>query len=230
MKISSLKNLAINTASVTIDIIPLSIKGNDNDLAKISVGIELESPLAQDTIFLIPNISDHSTKIYLPSGEKVELGDEDPIASESITTLQSDTSNAFAAFIQQPSKETMNSTVSLMADYLDVNTMQPITLKAGEKYITLQYSKIIEKNEQGENILKTNVPLYDFIFTNQGGNKANIVVLMPFDIQDPNNVLEAHWNTPGGETRPLDKGNLAGKVAVYGYWQYDPEILIKYKY
>jgi hypothetical protein len=231
MKITSLKNLRITKASVTMDIVPLSLKGKENDLAKVSVMLELESPIAEDTTFLVPKISDTSARVLMPLGGTVELGDEDPIAEADISQLQNDMQAAFNTFVQQPTREAMDGSVRLMADYLDVkSSMQPVIIKAGEQLITLQYSKLIKKLPSGENVLETNVPLNDFVFTNQGGNKANIVILMPFDIQDPNKVIEAHWTNPGGISQPMEKSTLAGKVIVHAYWQYDPAVYVKYTY
>jgi hypothetical protein len=53
---------------------------------------------------------------------------------------------------------------------------------------------------------------------------------MPIEIIDPNNIFEGIWTPPNGAATPLEKTSIAGRIALTGYWQYDPVIRIRYKY
>lgn len=232
MAIQSIKNLPIITASASIEIVPLTRYKGENDIAKITVNLQLQQPLQNDTQFLVPNEEFKSQKIYLPDGNKVEIGDFDPTANEDVDALKPQIITSVDKFLDQPQNENLKEAVEKMTDYYEYKSASKIfNVPAGTPYISFSYTKNIEINtETGENILETTVPLPSFTFSNQGGSKASILVLMPFEISNQNNIIEALWTPPNGNPTPLNINNIAGRIALTGYWQYDPAIRIRYKY
>lgn len=233
MKIQALKNIQILSESVTVDVTPLSRYGSQNDIARTTANIQLVEPLKEETRFLIPNFEGiKPPKIYLPDGAKVDIGDFDPTAENDLSQLQNDIPTLVSKFIQDPSQENIKEVVDTMATFSEYKkSSQVITLPIGQKYITFAYSKTIPFDEtKGEHILETIVPLSDFSLTNTPGSKANIIVLMPFEITDLNNIVEAKWTAPNGVPQDLIKENKAGRITLSQYWQYDPAVLIRYKY
>lgn len=234
MNLQALKSIKILSESVTVDVTPLSRYGNQNDIAKITTNIQLIDPLLEDTKFLIPNLDGvNLPKIYLPDGSKVDIGDFDPTAEIDLNQLKEEIPNFASKFADDPSDENMKQTVDAMATFSEYKKVsQIINVPAGQKYITFSYSKYIPQNEStGEFVLETIVPLSNFSISNTPGSKANIIVIMPFEIVDPNNIMEAKWTIPNSGTfQDLIKGNTAGRITLSQYWQYDPAVFIKYKY
>lgn len=233
MDLQSLKQLQILSESVTIDITPLSLYGNAQDLAKITANIKLAAPLAQDTKFIVPNCDAITApKIYLPDGQTVTLNDFDPTDEESINQLPSMISISLQEYLTDPSMPNMHKVVDFMATYSEykANT-SVIVIPAGQQYITFTYSKYIPRDAQtGINSLDTIVPLSSFTLENSPGSKANVIVLMPFEIQNMDNIIEAQWTAPNGQPQPLEKKMEAGRILLSQYWQYDPSVIVKYKY
>ena len=229
--IQSIKQMPIKTVSATIELVPLTLYGQgSNDLAKVTVNIQLVDPLQEETKFLIPSEDFKSQKVYLPDGSKVELADFDPATAADIDALKPSISNAVNEFLIQPLEDSMKNIVSLMANYLEYkNASKVVSIPAGIKYVTLEYTKSLI-SENGENLLVTNLPLPDFSLVNQQGSKASLIVLMPLEITDQNKILESTWTPPNGAATSLEKTSVAGRIALTGYWQYDPIIRIKYKY
>jgi hypothetical protein len=231
---NSAKKLPILTASASIDIVPLSLyKQGANDLAKLTVNIQLQKELETESKFIIPNEDFLSQKIYLPDGTKADIGDFDPVAIEDVEQLVPQINSAISNFISKPQSDLMKQVVTLMSEYTELkNASKVVTIPAGLKYITFSYVKnIVHNPETQENMLETIIPLPSFTFENQAGSKASIVILMPFELTtDVNKVLEAKWMPPSGTETNLDKSTVAGRTALTGYWQYDPKIFVKYKY
>jgi hypothetical protein len=233
MNLNSLKQLQIISESVTIDITPLSLYGNAQDLAKITANIRLAAPLEQDTKFIVPNCdSITAPKIYLPDGQTVTMNDFDPTDEESINQLPALINTSLQEYLADPSMSNINKVVDYMATYSEfrANT-STITIPAGQQYITFTYSKYIPRDPQtGINSLDTIVPLSSFTLQNSPGSKANIIVLMPFEIQSLDNIIEAQWTAPNGQPQQLEKKVEAGRIMLTQYWQYDPSVVVKYKY
>jgi hypothetical protein len=240
MNIVSLKNIGISTISITADIVPLSRHplpdGTQNtDLAKVSAKIMLEQPLALDTNILIPKMPDAKAdpKIYLPDGEKVDISFE-PIAIEDIESAKTSVQVQVASFLEAPNNEAMKAAVVAMAEFQEIkNESEMITLKAGQQYITLEFTKELNPDESGIYTFDTVVPFSSFVITNTAGAKADIIVLMPLDLgTDTTKILEATWipPVPGATQTEMQKTSIAGRIAVSAYWQFDPAVKIKYRY
>lgn len=230
MNLQSIKNLPILSESVTIDITPLSRYGHNNDIAKVTANIRLVEPLAQDTKYLMPICDGIKTpKVYLPDGTSV-VNNIDTIAEDDVNQLKDLIQQKFNDFFQTPDNTKMNELVELIATFNDYKTStQVMVIPAGQQYITFSYSKHI--NVENEiNTLETIVPLSSFTLTNQTGSKANVIILMPFEITDVNNILEAKWTAPNGTPQDLTKEIHAGRIILSQYWQYDPSVVLKYKY
>lgn len=233
MNLLSLKHLQIMSESVTIDITPLSLYGSELDLARITANIRLVSPLDQDTRFILPSCdSIKAPKLYLPDGTPVPLNDFDPTDEDSINQLPSLISGSLQEYLADPSFPNMNKVVDHMATYTEFKAnSQTIVIPAGQQYITFTYSKYIPKDAQtGLNCLETIVPLSSFTLENSPGSKANVIVLMPFEIQNMDNIVEAQWTAPNGQPQPLERKVEAGRIILSQYWQYDPSVVVKYRY
>lgn len=232
MQIQSLKTLPIISESVTIDVTPLSLYGRANDLAKITANIKLAQPLQEETKFLIPNCDSLKTpKVYLPDGTLI-VNSFDPTAQADVNNLIPTMQQSLQVFSEVPSDENMNNLVKIITTYNEIKQYtQVMTIPAGQQYITFSYSKEISKDPTtGINLLETIVPLSSFTLNNQPGCKANIVILMPFELTDVNNILEASWVAPNGTPQELNKQSQAGRIILSQYWQYDPSVVVKYKY
>lgn len=231
--IQSLRNLPIITVTASIDIVPLSqYETNSTDLAKVEVNLRLQEPLKEEMKILVPSGNFKTPKVYLPNGEKANIGDNDPALIEDIDALKLKINDSINQFIDQPNPENMNNTAILMAEYYEYKSwLNVVSVPAGNSYITLEFTKpIIFNAETGEHILETVIPLQSFSMTNQQGSKASLIVLMPIEINDPNKIIEGIWTPPNGVATPLEKTLIAGRQALTGYWQYDPIIRIRYKY
>lgn len=231
--IQSIKNLPIISVTASIDIVPLSkYSSGAADLAKVQVNLRLQQPLSEEAKFLVPSEDFKSHKVYLPNGDKAEMGDFDPAAAEDIEALKPQIQDKLTAFLEQANADSMNNVVSAMTDYLEYKSWSKVvTIPAGQSYITLEFTKpIVYDANNGEYTLETVVPLPSFSMVNQQGSKASLIVLMPIEIMDSNKILERTWTPPNGAATPLEITSIAGRLALTGYWQYDPVIRIRYIY
>ena len=228
MNIQSLKQLPIISESVTIDITPLSRYGRENDIAKITSNIRLSAPLEEETNYLLPVCNSlGKTKVYLPNGDTI-VNDFDPTAEADVNSLKTLMEDSLKKFEEIPSNENMNIHVANVAAYNEFKgTSQVITIPKGEQYITFSYSKTIEKTNE-INKLETIVPLSSF--TLQTGGKANIIILMPFEITDASKIQKANWTAPNGEVQNLKTSTEAGRIVLSQNWQNDPSVLVEYVY
>lgn len=232
MQIQTLKTLPIISESVTIDVTPLSLYGRANDLAKITANIKLAQPMQEETKFLIPNCdSIKSPKVYLPDGTPI-VNSFDPTAEVDVNNLVTVMQQSLQTFSATPTDENMNNLVKIITTYSEMKQYnQVMVIPAGQQYITFTYSKEIAKDQTtGINSLETIVPLSSFTLNNQPGSKANVIVLMPFELTDINNILEASWTAPNGVPQELTKQSQAGRIVLSQYWQYDPSVVVKYRY
>ncbi|NMF07330.1 MULTISPECIES: hypothetical protein [Clostridium] len=232
MEIKSLKQLPILSESVTIDVTPLSLYGRQNDLAKITANIKLAQPLAQDTKFLLPNCDSIKTpKVYLPDGTPI-VNTFDPTTEVDVNNLVSSMQDSLKIFSDSPTNENMNNLVKIITAYNEMKQYtQALVIPAGQQYITFSYSKDIANDPTTKiNTLETIVPLSSFTLNNQPGSKANIMILMPFELTDMNNISVANWTAPNGTPQELIKQTQAGRIVLSQYWQYDPSVVVKYKY
>jgi len=135
-------------------------------------------------------------------------------------------------YIETPTLDAMNETVSVMSIYSEYKqNSQTITIPAGQEYITFSYSKYIPKNEDGTYTLETIVPLSSFTLNNTPGAKANIIILMPFEMAtDMSKIVEARWTAPNGQPQELNKVAVGERITLSQYWQYDPQVVVKYRY
>jgi hypothetical protein len=232
MNIQSIKNLPIISESVTIDVTPLSRYGHTNDLAKVTANIRLAQPMQETTRFLLPNCdSVKAPKVYLPDGTAI-VNNIDTIAEDDVNQLKTPILSSIQTFLDTPNGDSLNKIVELITTYNDYKqSTNVMEIPAGQDYITFSCSKLISKDDStGINTLETIVPLSSFTLNNQPGSKANIIVLMPFEITDVNNVVEAKWTAPNGTPQDLNKEVHAGRIILSQYWQYDPSVVVKYKY
>ena len=233
MLMKSFKNLNILSESVTIDITPLSQYGNAQDLAKITANIKLAAPLEAETKFIMPNCdSITAPKVYLPDGKAVLMNDFDPLDDEAVNQLPNLITQSMQKYFGDASMANMKEVVDYMATYTEYkSSSSAITIPAGQQYVTFSYSKYIPRDpETGINTLETIVPLSSFTISNTPGSKANIIILMPFEIQNLDNILDAQWTAPNGVPQALEKKLEAGRIMLSQYWQYDPAVVVKYKY
>ena len=233
MILQSIKNLPIMTESVTIDVTPLSLYGHPEDLAKITANIKLANPMAEDTKFILPVCDGvKPPKIYLPDGTPLNVDSFEPTAEADISQLPSMMQQSLSKYIEVPTIEAMNETVSAMSLYSEYKqNSQAITIPAGQQYITFSYSKYIPRSDDGTYTLETIVPLTSFTLNNTPGAKANIIILMPFEMAtDMSKVLQASWTPPNGQTQELNKTTVGERIILSQYWQYDPQVLVKYRY
>lgn len=233
MNIRSVKTLPIITESISIEVIPTSKGGKQEDIAKISANIRLSQPLAEETSFIVPKIEGSiSQKIYLPDGRKLSQDSLDVINVENLNTMPAQISSEVQNFIADPTIGNLKVAVETMATFSDCKTSSDfITVPMGTEYITFNYSKWIPQNEDGTFTLETLVPFIDFSLVNQAGAKAAITILMPIEINDVNNILEARWEVPNtNQPQALNKNYLDGRIILSQVWQYDPSVFVKYKY
>lgn len=233
MNLQSIKKLPILTESVTIDVTPLSLYGHTDDLAKVTANIRLSSPMQQDTKFLLPVCDGvKPPKVYLPNGTTIQNESFDPTAEADVTQIPGIIQQSLNQYLQVPSIDNMDKTVEAMSLYSEYKqSNQTITIPAGQQYITFSYSKYIPKNPDGTYTLETIVPLSSFTLNNVPGAKANIIVLMPFEIgTDTSKILESRWTSPNGQPQQLNRSTVDGRITLSQYWKYDPQVVVKYKY
>lgn len=233
MNLQSIKNLPILTQSVTIDITPLSLYGHTDDLAKITANIRLANPLSEDTKFLLPNCEGvKPPKVYLPNGTPIENESFDPTAEADISQIPGMIQQSLSKFLEVTTIDNMNETVEAMSLYAEYKqSSQSITIPAGQQYITFSYSKYIPKDSDGIYTLETIVPLCSFTLNDTPGAKANIIILMPFEMAtDISKVVEAKWTAPNGVPQELNRSTVDGRITLSQYWQYDPQVVVKYRY
>ena len=233
MDLQSIKNLPILTESVTIDVTPLSQYGHTEDIAKITANIKLTKPMAEDTKFILPVCEGvKPPKIYLPNGMPLNIESFEPTAEADISQIPNMIQQALSKYIVTPTLDIMNEVVSDMSKYADYKQNgQTITMPAGQQYITFSYSKYIPKNDDGTFTLQTIVPLSSFTLNNTPGAKANIIILMPFEMAtDMSKIVEAKWTTPNGQPQELNKIVVGQRITLSQYWQNDPQVVVKYRY
>lgn len=229
----SIKTLPIITQSISIEVVPTSKGGKQEDIAKISANIRLVSPLNEETQFIVPKVEGAiSQKVYLPDGTRITQDSLDVVNAANIEGLPTDMINKVQEFISNPSMDNLKSTVEIMATYSDYKiSSEIISVPAGTEYITFYYSKWIPQNEDGTFTLETLVPFIDFVLANQTGAKATITVLMPIEINNINNIIEAKWEVPNtNQPQELNKNVIDGRIILSQVWQYDPSVYVKYKY
>lgn len=234
MNLQSFNQLPILTETVTIDVTPLSRYGHNTDLAKITTHIRLSSPLQQETKFVLPCCDEaiNPPKVYLPDGQTI-TSDFDPTTLENIAQLPNLITISLNEYLANPTTETLNKHSMLTAEYLEFKeSNQIMTIPAGAEFITFTYSKYINKNTDDSFTLETMVPLTSFSITNTPGAKLNLTILMPFEIgTDFSKILESTWERPDtGQVEELDRSNVSERMVLSKYWQYDPKVLVKYKY
>jgi hypothetical protein len=233
MILQNIKNLPILTESVTIDVTPLSLYGHTEDIAKITANIKLTMPMAEDTKFILPVCEGvKPPKIYLPNGTPLNNESFDPTAEADIAQIPGMMQQSLNKYIEVPTLDVMNELVSDMSKYSDYKQNgQIITIPAGQEYITFSYSKYIPKNEDGTYTLETIVPLSSFTLNNTPGAKANIIILMPFEMAtDMSKIVEARWTAPNGQPQELTRAAVGERITLSQYWQYDPQVVVKYRY
>ena len=233
MNLQSIKNLPILTESVTIDVTPLSLYGHTEDIAKITANIKLTNPMAEDTKFILPVCEGvKPPKIYLPNGTPLNMESFEPTAEDDILQIPSMMQQALNKYIETPTLNAMNETVSVMSMYSEYKqNSQTITIPAGQQYITFSYSKYIPRNDEGIYTLETIVPLCSFTLNNTPGAKANIIILMPFEMAtDMNKIVESRWTAPNGQPQELNRAAVGERITLSQYWQYDPQVVVRYRY
>lgn len=233
MILQSIKSLPILTESVTIDVTPLSQYGHTEDIAKITANIKLATPMAEDTKFILPICEGiKPPKIYLPNGTPLSIDSFEPTAEADIAQIPSMMQQALNSYIEAPTMGAMNEAVSIMSMYSEYKqNSQTITIPAGQQYITFSYSKYIPKNDDGTYTLETIVPLSSFTLNNTPGAKANIIILMPFEMAtDMSKIVEAMWTAPNGQPQELIRTSVGERITLSQYWQYDPQVLVRYRY
>ena len=233
MILQSIKNLPILTESVTIDVTPLSLYGHTEDIAKITANIKLENPMAEDTKFILPVCEGiKPPKIYLPNGNPLNIDSFEPTAEADIAQIPSMMQQALNTYIETPTMDAMNEAVSIMSMYSEYKqNSQTITIPAGQQYITFSYSKFIPKNDDGTYTLETIVPLSSFTLNNTPGAKANIIILMPFEMAtDMSKIVDARWTAPNGQPQELIRTAVGERITLSQYWQYDPQVVVRYRY
>jgi hypothetical protein len=233
MILQSIKNLPILTESVTIDVTPLSLYGHAEDIAKITANIKLESPMIEDTKFILPVCEGiKPPKIYLPNGTPLNIDSFEPTAEADIAQIPSMMQQALNTYIETPTMDVMNEAVSIMSMYSEYKqNSQSITIPAGQQYITFSYSKFIPRNDDGTYTLETIVPLSSFTLNNTPGAKANIIILMPFEMAtDMSKIVDARWTAPNGQPQELIRTTVGERITLSQYWQYDPQVVVRYRY
>ncbi|MCB2289454.1 hypothetical protein LGK97_06695 [Clostridium sp. CS001] len=233
MILQSIKNLPILTESVTIDVTPLSLYGHAEDIAKITANIKLEGPMIEDTKFILPVCEGiKPPKIYLPNGTPLNIDSFEPTAEADIAQIPSMMQQALNTYIETPTLDAMNEAVSIMSMYSEYKqNSQTITIPAGQQYITFSYSKFIPRNDDGTYTLETIVPLSSFTLNNTPGAKANIIILMPFEMAtDMSKIVDARWTAPNGQPQELIRTTIGERITLSQYWQYDPQVVVRYRY
>lgn len=226
-------SLNVLTESVTAEVTPLSQYGHDADIVKITANIKLVQPLAEETKFILPEADGIKIpKIYLADGTSI-VEDFDPTSAGDINQIPERIKVAVDEYINETTIEKMNKVTELMATYQGYKSSKSsITIPANANYITFSYSKYIERDATGVNKFEINIPFNGFSLQQQQGSKADIIVLMPYELgSDVNKVIESKWNIPNnGQMQELQRGLQAGRIVLSQYWQYDPVIKVSYKY
>lgn len=226
-----MKKFTATMIQADINVLQTGNKNGTHDIAKIDVVVQLAQPLQQQETFIFPNEEgSESVKIYLPNGEKVEIGDFDGATPEQIEESKAAAQQLLNSFLEAPGMDPLKQLVDVLEDYWEFKIAgKQVVVPAGEQLLTFSYTRRVPKNESGAYELKTIVPLPNFELPNAGGARASLTVNLPFDVP-VSNIVKSTWTPINGAEQELTRTEIAGgRVILVGYWQYDPLVHVIYR-
>lgn len=231
--ISPAISLPIASESVTVNITPSSVYGEQFDVARFTTDIVLRDPLPTDQAFLIPKLdvlSQQGPTMTLPDGTVIPF-DFDPVDKNALENMKQQLRQDVEAFLANDAGDPVKAKESKdLIDYilgLELGASVQ-NVPAGTRFIKFSYTKSIARDPgTGLYTLKSIVPLASFTAQNQG-SRLHILVALPFDpvAQDP----KGSWINPLGEQGILNGQTIDGRPVLSAYWQNDPELTITYHY
>lgn len=220
--------IAVKKLHVNINIVENVTIGAEYDFAQIAVHAELKEPLSQDYTFRLPHENGTITKIFMPDGSQVWIGDGDSSSMQNNEDLKLNLVSLATQGSTDPTIENLKEITKVYEGLLDFKQLgNEVVFSTGTSKIAFSYKKTVPKDNNGVYVFKTVVPLPDFELPSEAGTIAVLKIQLPPSV-NTDKIVRKTWKPVDNQERELTAYDEFGQIELRDMWQYDPEIDVQY--